>query len=314
MDVLSLLRLIARHWRVAAPAALLTLVGLVVVFQVSAPTYKATGSIVLLNPRQAPDIGDNPEASPEVGQNPFARYNDIAVVTDILTRIMNSDSKHDELASQGVPGYDIVANALQHDPVFEVMGHGPDAETAIQSAEIVLKEAQTVLSEVQVDQGADPEYLISSVPLTPPSTATALYSSTTRAAVAALAVGGLGTLGLAVLAEFIGQRRAARRPPSRWGAVESDATGGVVEAAGSNGSPVRGAVDPDAADEVVDAAGSNGSPVPSSGARADVRRSLGALGSNGSFNSAGIVPEESPADASNTSPADDHGDPSTFDR
>ena len=94
MDVLSLLRLLARHWRVTAPAALLTLVGLVAVFKVSAPTYNATGSILLLNPRDAPDLEDDPaaEAASKVGENAFTRYGDIAIVTDILTRKMNSDS------------------------------------------------------------------------------------------------------------------------------------------------------------------------------------------------------------------------------
>jgi hypothetical protein len=278
MDVLSLLRLLARHWRVTAPAALLTLVGLVGVVKVSAPTYNATGSIVLLNPREAPDLENEAAAQTpsEIGQNPFTRYGDIAIVTDILTRKMNSDSKRDELAKQGVADYSIVTSDFTRDPVFEITGQGPDAASAMRSTEIVLDEASTVLSELQVEQGADPEYLISSTPLEAPSTATAMFGSTMRAAIAVLAVGALGTLGLAVLAEIVGQRRAASQSPSRRGDADADAGDrvdtdvehgvvGVVEAAESNGSARRRGdaaagdrVDIDVEEEVVEA-GSNGS-------------------------------------------------------
>jgi hypothetical protein len=302
MDVLSLLRLLARHWRVTAPALLLTLVCVVAALKVSAPTYHATGSIVLLNPREVPDIGDQP-VPPEVGQNPYARYGDIAIVTDILTRIMSSDSKRDELASQGVPGYDIVANSFQRDPVFEVTGQGPDPDSAMGSTDIVLTEAGVVLTQLQENQGADPDYLISSDRLEDPSTATAKYGSTVRAVIGAMAVGGLGTLGLAVLAEFLGQRRAARRATSEPVAVGSDGAGDGsggswssgstvggstgstdsregVGAAGSNGSGVRGALDADAADEV-ETAGSNGSGVRGA-VDADAADGVDTAGSNGS--------------------------------
>jgi hypothetical protein len=275
MDLLSLLRLVARHWRVTAPAAFLTLVGLVGVVKVSAPTYNATGSIVLLNPREAPDLENDPaaQAASEIGQNPYARYGDIAIVTDILTRKMNSDSKRDELAKHGVADYTIVTSEFARDPVFEITGQGPDAASAMRSTEIVLDEATTVLSELQVEQGADPGYLISSAPLEAPSTATAMYSSTMRAAIAVLAVGGLGTLGLAVLAEVMGQRRAASQPGSRRGRVDADAADRVdhdvdevADAAGSNGSARRRGdpgshdrVDPDVEEEAVEAVASNGS-------------------------------------------------------
>jgi hypothetical protein len=289
MDLLSLLRLVARHWRVTAPAAFLTLVGLVGVVKVSAPTYNATGSIVLLNPREAPDLENDPaaQAASEIGQNPYARYGDIAIVTDILTRKMNSDSKRDELAKHGVADYTIVTSEFARDPVFEITGQGPDAASAMRSTEIVLDEATTVLSELQVEQGADPGYLISSAPLEAPSTATAMYSSTMRAAIAVLAVGGLGTLGLAVLAEVMGQRRAASQPGSRRGRVDADAADRVdpdveeeaVEAVASNGS-ARRPIDSDADDEDVVAA-TNGSAV-RGGVDRDAEDHVVEVGSNGS--------------------------------
>jgi hypothetical protein len=324
MDVLSLLRLLGRHWRVTGPAALLTLVGLVAALQVSSPTYNATGSIVLLNPAEAPDVSPQPESvsAPEVGQNPFTRYGDIVIVTNILTRMMNSDSKRGELASLGVADYDIVANASGRDPVFEVTGHGPDADAAIRSTELVLTDAEESLSEVQRAQGADPDYYITSAPLEPPSAATAVYGSTMRTAIAVFAFGGLGTLGLAVLAEFIARRRSDRRTPSRRGRVVSDATGEVVEVAGSNGSTATGSAGSEAGGEDVESVGSTGAFNSAGIFAGSVRPGRETGGSNGSPRwGRAVAPSDrraywrsSPPEASLGSPADeDHGQP-TADR
>ncbi len=235
MDVLSVLRLLFRHWRVTAPAALLTLLGLVAAFQFSSPTYEATGSILLLSPPEPPDVNDLPESVPPPVVGPFARYGDLAVVSDILARVMDSDSKRAEFESQGVTGYDVAANRLERGPVVEVTGQGPNPEAAIRSTEIVLTEVDAVLLELQQDEGADPEYLVTSTPLEPPSTATAMYGSTMRAAIAALAVGTLGTLGIAVLAEAIARRRTAQ-PTAEAGPVVSDAASLGTEGGASNGS------------------------------------------------------------------------------
>jgi hypothetical protein len=236
MDVLSVLRLLGRHWRVTAPVALLTLLGLVAAFQFSSPTYEATGSVVLLSPPEPPEVNDLPEGAPapDVGQNPFARYGDLAVVSDILARVMDSDSKRAEFESEGVIGYEVVANRLERGPVVDVTGQGTDSEAAIRSTEIVLKEVNAILLELQQAEGADPEYFINSAPLEAPSTASAMYGSTMRAAIAVLAVGTLGALGVAVLAEAYARRRTARLT-AEAGAITDAASLGTQRGA-SNGS------------------------------------------------------------------------------
>jgi capsular polysaccharide biosynthesis protein len=281
MDVLSLMRLLSRHWRVTAPAVLLTVLALVAAFRVSSPTYKATGSIVLINPREAPEVDQVPQQS-SAGQNPFTRYGDVAIVTDILARIMNSDSKRSELLSQGVTEYDVVANAFQHDPVFEVTGHGSTSDAAIRSTGVVLEEADSVLEELQHAQGADPDYFINSAPLAPPSTAAVVYSSTMRAAIATLVVGGLCTLALAVLAEVIAKRRALRKV-SALGPIGADGAHEVVEAVGSNGSAVDRSVEPELGNEGIGVAGSKEPPA------WDLSAPVGdgAAGANGSAGSNG---------------------------
>jgi hypothetical protein len=237
MDVLSILRLLTRHWRVTAPAALITVLLIGVALRSSSPMYEATGSVVLLPPPEAPDVsatgGSAP--APEVGQNPFARYGDLSVVADILARVLGGESSRDEFESLGVTGYEVVVNKFQRGPVVDVTGQGPNAEAAIRSAEIVLKEVDVVLSGLQQAEHADPDYFIRSASVERPSTATTMYGSTVRTAIAALAVGALGTLSLAVLAEAITRRREAR-PTAAAGSDTSGAANPGTDAGVSNGS------------------------------------------------------------------------------
>jgi hypothetical protein len=134
---------------------------------------------------------------------------------------MDSDSRRVEFESQGVTAYEVVVNRLQRGPVVDVTGQGPSPEEAIRSTEVVLTEVNVVLSELQQAENADPNYFIRSAPVEPPSTATAMYGSTVRTAIAALTLGALCTLGLAVLAEAIARRRVAR-PTAKVGPDMSD--------------------------------------------------------------------------------------------
>jgi hypothetical protein len=242
MDVLSLVRLVGRHWRVTVPAALLTVVVAFAAAQLSPPTYQATGSIVLLSPPEAPRSDAAASGPPAaVGQNPFARYGDLSVVADILVRVIGGDAKRAEYASQGVTEYEVVANRFQRGPVIDVTGKGSSAEAAVGSAETVMDDVNATLTELQEAEQADPDYLITGAPLAPPSGAAAMYGSTVRTGIAALAVGGLGTLMLAVLAEARTRRRAARPAPEP-GARSADtqdpgAEPGVSGRSGSADSP-----------------------------------------------------------------------------
>jgi hypothetical protein len=214
MDVLSLVRLVGRHWRVTVPAALLTVVVAFAAVKLSPPTYQATGSIVLLSPPEAPRSDPAASGPPSaVGQNPFARYGDLSVVADILVRVIGGEAKRAEYTSQGVTEYEVVANRFQRGPVIDVTGKGSTAEAAIGSAETVMDDVNATLKELQEAEQADPDYLITGAPLAPPSTAAAMYGSTVRTGIAVLAVGGLGTLMLAVLTEALARRRAARPAP-----------------------------------------------------------------------------------------------------
>jgi hypothetical protein len=225
MDLMSLVRLMVRHWRVTGPAAALTLLLAVAAFMLASPSYSAGASVVLFSPPDAPEA-DSPGANPSVGENPFARYGDLSVVADLVARTMNSDAERAELLAQGVTGYEVVANRLQRGPVVDVTGTGPNPAAAVDSAQAVIDEFDSVLSEMQKAESADPAYFITSAPVEPPETAVAQVGSTVRTAIAAIAVGGLGTLGLAVAAEAFTRRRAATASAAAVPGSTPDVTAG----------------------------------------------------------------------------------------
>jgi hypothetical protein len=238
MDLMSLVRLMARHWRVTGPAAAATLLLVVGVFVLSSPTYAASASVALYSPPEAPDAGETPGANPSAGQNPFTRYGDLSVVADIVARRMDSDAERAALKSKGVTDYDVVANRLQRGPLIEVTGTGSNPAVAISSAEAVVAEFDSVLLEMQEAEGADPDYFITSGPIEPPEKAVAQVGSTLRTAIAALVVGALGTVALAVAAEAFTRRRAAAPSTTAVpGSTPEVATGPAQESEGDHPTP-----------------------------------------------------------------------------
>jgi hypothetical protein len=230
MDLMSLMRLMARHWRVTVPAAVFTLVAVVGAFILKSPSYEAGASVVLFSPPlpSSSDDGAAP-ANPAAGENPFTRYGDLSVVADIVARKMNGEDIAAELKAEGVSGYTVVANKLQRGPVIDVTGTGPNPAAAIGSAKAAVAKFDSVLTDLQVAEGADPAYLITSAPVEPPDTAVAQVGSTVRTGIALLALGGLGTLGLAVAAEAFNRRRRESGDPASRPDVPSDPAPGTAD-------------------------------------------------------------------------------------
>src|SRR5262245_54898459 len=84
MDLMSLVRLMWRHWRITVPAAVLTIVLVVAAFMLKSPSYEAGASVVLFSPPLAPSADTTtPGAVQSSGENPFTRYGDLSVVADI---------------------------------------------------------------------------------------------------------------------------------------------------------------------------------------------------------------------------------------
>jgi hypothetical protein len=271
MDLMSLVRLMVRHWRVTGPAAAVTFLLVVAALVLSSPTYAASASVALYSPPDAPEASDA-GADPAAGENPFTRYGDLSVVADIMARRMDSDAERAALKAEGVSGYEVVANRLQRGPLVEVTGTGSNPAAAIDAAERVVAEFDAVLAEMQETEGADPEYFITSGPIEPPETAVAQVGSTLRTAIAALAVGGLSILGLAVVAEAFTRRRDAARlegasPDSTTDVAAGPARGSADNQPKSSGPSRAAASRREAADDRPRPRSGSGRAAPKSGKR-----------------------------------------------
>jgi hypothetical protein len=212
MDILSLLGMVVRHWRVTVPVVLLTIAGAVgAVVVLSPPVYQTSGSLVLLNP-PAPPVVTDPADTATVNTNPYVRFNDLSVVADVIGRTMSGAAMANTLDERGVDDYEVTGSTdFSRGPIIEAIARESTPEESIQSSQLVLEETEAVLAERQLSQGADPAYLITADQIEVPSEATALYGSTIRSMIAVLVLGGICVLGLAILAEAISTRRAARR-------------------------------------------------------------------------------------------------------
>jgi hypothetical protein len=213
---------------------LLTLDGVAAAVVMSPPTYRSSGSIVLLNPPAAPDFDPNdPTATTVNTENPYVRFNDLSVVVDIVARIVSGETTRAALYEQGVTEYEVAANQnFARGPIIEVTAKEATPAAAIESAQLVLEEVEFVLQERQQVQGTDERYFISIDEVEAPSRATTVLASTLRSAMGALAVGGLLTLSLAVLADVIARRSEFRRRKAPRSTKEQRPS----EGPGSNGS------------------------------------------------------------------------------
>ena len=225
MDVLSLLRLIVRHWRVTAPAALLTVLGLVAAFRSRPPrTRPRARSCSWAHPK--------PLTSPtqsRAGAAARRRPEPVCPLRRPLRRGRHPRSRHGqrlEARRVRVAGRDRLRRRRQPLPAWPCRrrdgeGFEPRSGHPIGGGRARGGRRRPVASSRR-PRVLTPITSSHSAPLEPPSTATAMYGSTVRTAIAALALGALGTLGLAVLAEAIARRRAAR-PTAAAGPATSDA-------------------------------------------------------------------------------------------
>jgi len=225
MDIVSVLRMVVRHWRVTVPAVLLTIAGVVGAVVLSPPVYQTSGSLVLLNP-PAPPVATDPADTAAVNANPYLRFNDLSIVADVIGRTMSGAAMANTLEERGIDDYEVTGSTdFSRGPIIEAIAREPTPEESIQSSQVVLEEIETVLAERQLSQGADPAYLITADQIEVPSEATALYGSTIRSVIAVLVLGGICVLGLAILVEAISARRAARRANADGTGVPSRADG-----------------------------------------------------------------------------------------
>ena len=217
MDLLLIARKLWRYKLATLPIIALTIAGAYYVLVVKEPLYEAQSSYLLVNP-PSPPTAEQIAANPALGRihsdNPYTRYPDQAVVIDVLTRTMNSESERRMLVKAGADRGYMVGSGAQfgsQSPIVQITGTGSTPAIALQTAKVVGHAVEGELDRMQDVEKVDPGYRITTLPVEVPEDAQLRASGKLRMLVAVLA---LGTIMLFVvvsvfdaLATLISQRR-----------------------------------------------------------------------------------------------------------
>jgi capsular polysaccharide biosynthesis protein len=207
----SLLKVLWRHKHVVVPVAVLALIGMVGTYVSAGATYRASSSVVLLNPPALPEITATNPTIPQQYQNPYARFQDLSVIVDILVKVMGNEQIGTTMKAQGLDGtFEIAANRdFYRGPIIDVSAEGTTTEQAIKNANIVVAEMKSQLTELQKVQGTDPSYYIQMNIIQSPSKATRVLSGTLRLLILVGALGVIATVAAGLIADA--RSRARRR-------------------------------------------------------------------------------------------------------
>jgi capsular polysaccharide biosynthesis protein len=217
MDLFAIYSTIWRRRIVAIPIILITLIGVVYVVKIKAPTYQATADVLLANPTPptAAQVAANPSLAKINTSNPYLGYGDLVLVSDIVIDVVSSPAVAQSLASQGANPKYTVTNAplLNNPPIIAITDSGPTPAAAEQSTQLVAQQAIKSLQQMQADKNVNPYYMITGTEVVKPTMATSSSSSKLRTAVGVLAIGLIVLLIAISVAQALENRREGKRKP-----------------------------------------------------------------------------------------------------
>jgi hypothetical protein len=195
---MSLLLILGKLWRyklATLPVLGLILAGAFYVMAVTAPTYEASSTYILVSPPAPPtddEIARNPALGKIHADNPYLRYGDQSVVVQLLASRLNSEEGRRSLAAQGVgPQYTIAPSPAFgfSAPLLQITSMGSSPAAAIRTAGQVGRAVTGELGRMQALRGVDPKYRIKTEAVVVARDATLRASGKLRALVAVLALG-----------------------------------------------------------------------------------------------------------------------------
>ena len=196
----------ARH----DPGYLVHLLGGIYVLAVKAPVYQASASFALVYPPAAPteaQLAANPKLAQVSTFNPLVGYGDPTAVIQIVISVLGTPSSQQTLLKAGAGTQYQIASSVGSPYIVDVTGVGDTAQAAVLSANVVTQATKHALYQVQVNQGVNPRYMITTYPLSSPNQAGQKLSTKLRPLIAVL---GLGVL-LLFIAISIAEAMARQR-------------------------------------------------------------------------------------------------------
>jgi hypothetical protein len=194
MDLVSIVRALLRHKRLAIPVILLTAVAALAVTKMQPVVYSAAASVLLENPQgqaSKSQIAKDPSLKTANPFNPFLSYGDLDVAANALLDLINSPGAQSELIKAGVdPRYTLTLSTDNgNPPIIDISGVGGSAQSAISSATTLTDSIKTDLYQIQRTQGINPFYMITATDLIKPDQAYHASSGKTKSLAAVGVIG-----------------------------------------------------------------------------------------------------------------------------
>ncbi|MEM9467295.1 MAG: hypothetical protein AAGA90_18115 [Actinomycetota bacterium] len=174
MNLWNILEALVRRWRIAIPMTILAVAVVFRVYSAIEPTYVAYGEALLTTP--ATDDGSNPILEGSGGLSTLAQAGGAVLL---------SAEEYDALLNDGFSEYEISVSA--RDPIVGFSAYDTSALRAEQTVSRVITRFDEILEELQLQSGANEDFIASSVVLQPPSSFVEASSRIRTTLVAAVA-------------------------------------------------------------------------------------------------------------------------------
>lgn len=195
MDFFNAVGILLRRWPATLIGLILTFAAVFYVYDAVTPEYDASGQYYLVVPGESRvdvPVGAPITTAPALAENPFIQYGNLQIVSELVARRMNSPQVSDALKAEGADAEFLVDIVAGKSPTMLVKVTGSDEGAVLHAFDLVAKELNNELTQLQVDQGAPSNTLIKLDAIYEPTHTTLERASKIRAGV------GVGILGLSV--------------------------------------------------------------------------------------------------------------------
>lgn len=208
MDPVSVFRTLWSHWKLAIPLALIVVAACLFVFFNGPRSYDSSATYVLVRP------GDNPtmsEGTPDAG-NPFLRTGDASLATQVVVARMGAPDIAEKLKNDGLSDNFTVriASELNSGQILKVDSSASTPELTIATTKKLGDLLLENLRSVQIDGGANDQFLLTAQAITLPTEAAERFSSRLRSVIMVGIAGIVLLFGVVSIAQAVDRRKSDR--------------------------------------------------------------------------------------------------------
>lgn len=228
MDPVEVLRVLWRHRWYVLPAAVLSIAAAAYVFAFGPRSYTSNATYALVSPELSLADLDRPEIEKKDlnSNNPYLRSTDPNLIGSVVIARLNSQPVAEELARRQLGEYRVDPAYSSGGLLVAVMGSGTTPEQSLETTTALGDLLATQLRQIQTIDGADDEFLYTSVLVATSDRAVEQLSSRLRTLVVVMIGGVMLVFGAVSLGRWREAVRLAAEAGRHRAALEAGEPGG----------------------------------------------------------------------------------------